>query len=481
MTARRILRRVLLAALLCVLLASAALAVETPTVDSIEDAQANLEKTVEKQEDSFVVSLPSDDYLASYTNALQNHILEQENWVDVSPRITVEPNTGIMQDTAIIVRLRYAENHGEYKGALDAAAAACVRSGMTDVEKAASIYSWLADTIVHTEQCDTAYEALVDKRADCFGFAAAFRAIARKAGLECTLVRGKYSSSEHAWNAVKIGKSDDGTGGVWYYVDASRGDGTWIPGHVDYKYLLIGSKTAASYGYSGGTETVSEEAYDFGLDFPRNGVCTPLMVRKDGFWFILGKKLKSAPYGTNFDDRSSTVLVTLIRDSDAPTVVYAAVMVDDVVYYSVNLGDTVLYSYTPGMPEAEARETGLSDKFGLRLDGRTLRLVQDGQTVQSAKLRKYSGFAGTAWFGYDADAALPALAEANIRLLGQADGATVFIGFYDAAGRMLSAQVLGSAGAISPKAAPGGCTQVQFFAADEGLRPIAKPLTISGS
>ena len=119
MTARRILRRVLLAALLCVLLASAALA-----VDSIQDAQANLEKTVEKQAESFVVSLPSDDYLASYTAALQNHILEQENWVDVSPRITVEPNTGIMQDTAIIVRLRYAENHGEYKDALDAAAAA---------------------------------------------------------------------------------------------------------------------------------------------------------------------------------------------------------------------------------------------------------------------------------------------------------------------------------------------------------------------
>ena len=175
------------------------------------------------------------------------------------------------------------------------------------------------------------------------------------------------------------------------------------------------------------------------------------------------------------------MLVTLIRDSDAPTVVYAAVMVDDVVYYSVNLGDTVLYSYTPGMPEVEARETGLSGKFGLRLDGRTLRLVQDGQTVQSAKLRKYSGFAGTAWFGYDADAALPALAEANIRLLGQADGATVFAGFYDVAGRMLSAQVLGSAGAISPKAAPGGCTQVRFFAAGAGLRPIAEPLTISGS
>ena len=473
MTARRILRRVLLAALLCVLLASAALA-----ADSIDKAIEKLKTAVANGDDSVTVSFLLSESYNKHLDAMQTYILSQEAWVDVSPRLPIIGYGVAGEDnSAIIVRLRYAENHGEYKGALDAAAAACVRSGMTDVEKAASIYSWMADMIVYTEQCDTAYEALVDKRADCFGFAAAFRAIAREAGLECTLVRGKYSSSEHAWNAVKIGKSDDGTGGVWYYVDASRVDGRWIPGHVDYKCLLIGSKTAASYGYSGGTETVSEEAYDFGLDFPRNGVCTPLMVRKDGFWFILGKKLKSAPYGTNFDDRSSTVLVTLIRDSDAPTVVYAAVMVDDVVYYSVNsYGDTALYSYTPGMPEAEARETGLSDKFGLRLG-----LVQDGQTVQSAKLRKYSGFAGTAWFGYDADAALPALAEANIRLLGQADGATVFAGFYDVAGRMLSAQVLGSAGAISPKAAPGGCTQVRFFAADAGLRPIAEPLTISGS
>lgn len=477
MTARRILRRVLLAALLCVLLASAALAAETPTVDSIEDAQANLEKTVEKQEDSFVVSLPSDDYLASYTTALRNHILEQENWVDVSPRITVEPNTGIMQDTAITVRLRYAENHGEYKDALDAAAAACVRSGMTDVEKAASIYSWLADTIVYTEKCDTAYEALVGKRADCFGFAAAFRAIAREAGLECTVVRGKYSSSEHAWNAVKIGKSDDGTGGVWYYVDASRVDGRWIPGRVDYQYLLFGTSKS---GYSADVTNISAAEYPLG--FSRSGVCTPLALREDGFWLIRrdehGTGLYTFSYGKNF--AGSAYLGTI---SDAPmSILWAAVMVDDVVYYSVDsYGDTALYSYTPGMPEAEARETGLSGKFGLRLDGRTLRLVQDGQTVQSAKLRKYSGFAGTAWFGYDADAALPALAEANIRLLGQADGATVFAGFYDAAGRMLSAQVLGSAGAISPKAAPGGCTQVRFFAADAGLRPIAEPLTISGS
>lgn len=467
MTARKILRRVLLAALLCALLASAALA-----ADSIETAQANLEKAVEKRAESFVVSLPSMDDLSRYTTALRNCILEHEDWVDVSPRITVEPSTGIMQDTAITVRLRYAENNGRYEDALDAAVAACVRSGMTDVEKAASIYSWLANTIVRTEQCDTAYEALVDRKADCFGFASAFRAIAKRAGLMCTVVRGKYNSSEHAWNAVKLGET-------WYYVDASRRDGDWIPGRVDYRYLLLGSESAASYGYSGGPEHVSPEDSK-ALGFQRNAVCTPLMLREDGFWFLVGNRLYSAPYGGDLKN-NWTPLGTLV--SNAPgTVIHAAVMAENVVYYSrTTYGDTALYSYTPGMPEAEARETGLSDKFGLRLDGRTLRLVQNGQTVQSAKLRKYSGFTGAAWFGYDADAALPALAEANIRLLGQTEGAKVFAGFYDAAGRMLSAQAFDSADAISPKAAPGGCTQVRFFAADAGLRPIAEPLTISGS
>lgn len=477
MTARRILRRVLLAALLCVLLASAALA-----ADSIDKAIEKLKTAVANGDDSVTVSFLLSESYNKHLDAMQTYILSQEAWVDVSPRLPIIGYGVAGEDnSAITVRLRYAENHGEYKDALDAAAAACVRSGMTDVEKAASIYSWLADTIVYTEKCDTAYEALVDKRADCFGFAAAFRAIAREAGLECTLVRGKYSSSEHAWNAVEIGKSDDGTGGVWYYVDASRVDGDWIPGCVDYQYLLFGTSKS---GYSADVTNISAAAYDFGRGFPKKGVSTPLMVRKDGFWLLRrsnrGTSLHAVSYGNNFEESAQTHLKTI---SAAPfNVLWAAVMEGDVIYYSMDMpGDTALYSYTPGMPEAEARETGLSDKFGLRLDGRTLRLVQNGQTVQSAKLRKYSGFAGTAWFGYDADAALPALAEANIRLLGQADGATVFAGFYDAAGRMLSAQVLGSAGAISPKAAPGGCTQVRFFAADAGLRPIAEPLTISGS
>lgn len=308
MTARRILRWVLLATLLCVLLASAALA-----ADSIDKAIEKLKTAVANGDDSVTVSFLLSESYNKHLDAMQTYILSQEAWVDVSPRLPIIGYGVAGEDnSAITVRLRYAENHGEYKDALDAAAAACVRSGMTDVEKAASIYSWLADMIVYTEQCDTAYEALVDKRADCFGFAAAFRAIAREAGLECTLVRGKYSSSEHAWNAVKIGKSDDGTGGVWYYVDASRVDGRWIPGRVDYQYLLFG---ASKSGYSADVTNISAAEYPLG--FSRSGVCTPLALREDGFWLIRrdehGTGLYTVSYGKNF--AGSAYLGTI---SDAP-------------------------------------------------------------------------------------------------------------------------------------------------------------------
>lgn len=160
MTARRILRRVLLAALLCVLLASAALA-----ADSIDKAIEKLKTAVANGDDSVTVSFLLSESYNKHLDAMQTYILSQEAWVDVSPRLPIIGYGVAGEDnSAITVRLRYAENHGEYKDALDAAAAACVRSGMTDVEKAASIYSWLADTIVYTEKCDTAYEALVDKR-----------------------------------------------------------------------------------------------------------------------------------------------------------------------------------------------------------------------------------------------------------------------------------------------------------------------------
>ncbi len=490
MTAQRFLQRVLLAALLCALLVSAALA-----ADSIDEAVEKLKTAVENGDTSFIVSLPDAGARSTYVDAMEKYILTQVNWVNVSPRVTsgLGIGSGGLTDAAIPVYLRYAKKTGDYDKALDEAVSACIRDRMTDLEKTASIYSWLADTIETTNcifnytadewanivHCGTAYEALVDKRADCFGIAAAFRAIAQKAGLECVLVRGTYASKEHAWNAVKIGET-------WYYVDASRADSAWTPGHADYAYLLFGTDKS---GYSATIEdeniTISSEAYkDDSLGFSRREVPAPLILTDNGFWMIRhinnNTTLCLAPYGTNFQTESLAAIIP----NNTSMMIYAAAVVDGVIYYSRNFpsadGRTyALYSFAPGVGEAvEVRETGLSAKFGIRVSGRKLELVQGGTTALTMPLRRYSDITKGAWLAYDADAAPETLSTANVRLIGGTDGAHIIAAFYDSAGRMLSAQITGAA-APSFDAAPGRCTEVRLFAVSAEGAPLTAKLILT--
>lgn len=494
MTAQRFLRRVLLAALLCALLVSAVLA-----ADSIDEAVEKLKTAVENGDTSFIVSLPDDGARSTYVDAMEKYILTQVNWVNVSPRVTsgLGIGSGGLTDAAIPVYLRYAKKTSDYDKALDEAVSACIRDGMTGLEKTASIYSWLADTIETTNcifnytadkwaniaYCGTAYEALVDKRADCFGIAAAFRAIAQKAGLTCTVVRGQHYGSkgwrEHVWNAVKIGET-------WYYVDASRADSAWTPGHADYAYLLFGTDKS---GYSATIEdeniAISSEAYkDDSLGFSRREVPAPLILTDNGFWMIRhinnNTTLCLAPYGTNFQMESLAAIIP----NNTSMMIYAAAVVDGVIYYSRNFpsadGRTyALYSFVPGGGEAvEVRETGLSAKFGIRVSGRKLELVQGGTTALTMPLRRYSDITKGAWLAYDADAAPETLSTTNVRLIGGTDGAHIIAAFYDSAGRMLSAQITGAA-APSFDAAPGRCTEVRLFAVSAEGAPLTAKLILT--
>ena len=116
-----------------------------------DKAIEKLKTAVANGDDSFVTVsfLLSESY-----NKLYRRHAERIFWItgSLGRRLAALPIIGYgvagEDNSAITVWLRYAENHGEYKDALDAAVAACVRSSMTDVEKAASIYSWLADMIV---------------------------------------------------------------------------------------------------------------------------------------------------------------------------------------------------------------------------------------------------------------------------------------------------------------------------------------------
>ena len=476
MTAQRFLQRVLLAALLCALLVSAVLAAD-PASDASEHPVASalkkLDDTVAAGKASFFL-YPQDGESSTRDELIENikaHVWK--TWVDVSPRILATYDMDSDGVSTLKITLRYAEKTGDYDKALDEALSACIRDGMTDLEKTASIYSWLADTIVRTTGRDTAYEALVDKRADCFGIAAAFRAIAQKARLECVLVRGTYASKEHAWNAVKIGET-------WYYVDASRADSAWTPGHADYAYLLFGTDKS---GYSATIEdeniTISSGAHDLGVE--RWRLFSPLILIENEFWLVLrnnsGTALYSVPYGADFAERQRTKFATL--SGEPMDVFYAAVMVDGVVYCSAKTSDTNLHSFVPGAQQAvEVRETGLSAKFGIRVSGRKLELVQGGTTALTMPLRRYSDITKGAWLAYDADAAPETLSTTNVRLIGGTDGAQIIAAFYDSAGRMRAAQVT-SAAAPTFSAAPSGCAEVRLFAVSAEGAPLTAKLILT--
>ena len=460
MTARKNLRRVLLAALLCVLLAATALANE---VDTPETAVNKLESAVENRESSFYVHLPDGTpaLRQQFNAAIQGHILETESWTDVSPRVTL----ALDNNTTMRVELRYAEGQERYAAALDAAYDACIREKMSSREKAASIYSYLSEHVQRAAGCDTACEALVEGRADSFGFAAAFRALAQKAGLTCAVVH----TTVRAWNTVTL---KSGT----YYVDASCAGEKGVPGQVGFQYLLFGSGTLT--GYEAPAEKPEVSAADCELGFSRYAVCTPLMLTEDGFWLIrgneYGNRLYAAPYGTNFKEQTPLMTLTGATFSNA---VQAAVMADGVVYYTLSQqNDTFLYSWTPGMGAAEARETGLTGNYGLRLEGGTLSLVQDGAAVKAMPLRQYA-FAEPG-VCYARDAGVP-LAEAEMRLLNAAPDGAVIAAFYSAAGQMLRVQSFDAAGSFRLGAIPGGCAMVRLFTVGTAGQPRAAALPIA--
>ena len=125
------------------------------------------------------------------------------------------------------------------------------------------------------------------------------------------------------------------------------------------------------------------------------------------------------------------------------------------------------------------RETGLSAKFGIRVSGRELELVQGGTTALPMPLRRYSDVTKGVWLACDADATAETLSGANIRLLGTAAAdAQIIAAFYDSAGRMRAAQVT-SAAAPTFGAAPSVCTEVRLFAVSAEGAPLTAKLILT--
>ena len=122
-----------------------------------------------------------------------------------------------------------------------------------DYSKALAIHDYIVENCRYTVNFNepytsTAYGCLVEGRANCEGYAKAFRQIAKDCGLRCVLVTGVTDTGEnHAWNQVEIN-------GEWRNIDVTWDDSD-IAGDTRRLYFLCSdaefgtTHTPDNYGF----------------------------------------------------------------------------------------------------------------------------------------------------------------------------------------------------------------------------------------
>lgn len=136
--------------------------------------------------------------------------------------IVVTPLNGMEFDAAL-ARLE------EIQKLADAVIEQTVDAGMTDLERAEALYTYLTDTVRYDQRyysdranmpydSQTAYGALKDHLAICGGYAQALQVLFCRSGIPCYTVSGKWGSEYHMWNVAYV----DGT---WRYFDATSDRG----------------------------------------------------------------------------------------------------------------------------------------------------------------------------------------------------------------------------------------------------------------
>ncbi|MBR4628687.1 MAG: hypothetical protein IKO47_13535 [Ruminococcus sp.] len=129
-----------------------------------------------------------------------------------------------LRDAKIVYRegdVPYTEKEAEFRAA-KAVALKSVSFNEGDYAKALGIHDYLIANCKYTDSDDTyiptAYGCLVEKKANCEGYAKAFRLLASECGLPCVLVTGLTDTGEnHAWNQVMID-------GEWRNIDVTWDD-----------------------------------------------------------------------------------------------------------------------------------------------------------------------------------------------------------------------------------------------------------------
>ncbi|RXZ80502.1 transglutaminase [Paenibacillaceae bacterium] len=127
-----------------------------------------------------------------------------------------------------------------------------IKPGMNDHQKVKAIHDWIVFNVAYDTSLKryTAYEALIDGKAVCQGYALLTHKMLEEAGITGRIIEGTVASGDHAWNLVNLN-------GNWYHLDV-----TWDDPVPDQ-----GKK--ASYGYYLKTDAQMRADHKWTRSYPK--------------------------------------------------------------------------------------------------------------------------------------------------------------------------------------------------------------------
>lgn len=140
-----------------------------------------------------------------------------------------------------------------------------IEGGRSETEFARRIHDYLIRRCTYNigkgeMYASTAYGCLVEREANCEGYAKAFNLLASKAGLKSVLITGETDKGEnHAWNQVNID-------GQWYNVDVTWDD-TDVSGDVRRTYFLCDDEEFGKKHFADNENFQSFECGDNSRDY----------------------------------------------------------------------------------------------------------------------------------------------------------------------------------------------------------------------
>ncbi len=179
-------------------------------------------------------------------------------------------------------------------------------SEMTDIEKVLVAHDYLVETAVYnatTALCGTASGALIEKKAKCTGFTAAFETIMREVGIKTYTISSKEMN--HAWCYVEIDGSVYHIDCTWDNLDRNKGKEyrrSYLLASDDrFKQAIPGKHYSWNLATFSGKETPNVTATSKKYDNWFVHDVKTKMVYENGLWYygMGGKIMRSDIEGKN--------------------------------------------------------------------------------------------------------------------------------------------------------------------------------------